>query len=75
MESGRQQPTEKNAEDIASLVLNRQSLKDYMTEGAIPPKFKGKLKDHKNGKPLREVSDLHNKCTRTQISQGTQSDL
>ena len=48
---GRQQPTEKNAEDIASLILNRQSLKDYMTEGAIPPKLKGKLKDHKDGKP------------------------
>ena len=26
-----------------------------MTEEAIPPKLKGKLKD--NGKPLREVSD------------------
>ena len=28
-----------------------------MTEGAIPPKLKAKLKDHKDGKPLREVSD------------------
>ena len=31
-----------------------------MTEGAIPPKLKGKLKDHKDGKPLREVSDATN---------------
>jgi len=31
-----------------------------MTEGAIPPKLKGKPKDHKYGKPLREVSDTTN---------------
>ena len=28
-----------------------------MTQGAISPTLKGKLKDHKDGKPLREVSD------------------
>ena len=52
--------TTTNRENIASLILNRQLLTDYMPEGAIPPKLKGKLKDHKDGKPLRGVSDATN---------------
>ena len=28
-----------------------------MTQGAISPRLKGQLKDHKDEKPLREVSD------------------
>jgi len=33
-------------------VLSRAWLKDYMTQGAISPRLKGQLKDHKDGKPL-----------------------
>ena len=40
-----------------NLILSRNSLKEYMTQGAISPRLKGKLKDHKEGKLLREVSD------------------
>ena len=41
-------------------ILSRESLKNYKTEGAIPPKLKGQLKDHKDGKPLREIADASN---------------
>jgi len=39
------------------LILSRDSLKEFMTQGAISPRLKGQLKDHKDEKPLREVSD------------------
>ena len=39
------------------LILSRETLDQYTTEGAIPPRLKGKLKDHKDDKPLREVAD------------------
>ena len=29
-------------------ILSRESLKNYRTEGAIPPRLKGQLKDHKD---------------------------
>ena len=55
---GRQIPIEERQEiHNNQLLLSRASLKDYMTQGAISPRLKGQLKDHKDEKPLREVSD------------------
>ena len=39
------------------LILSRETFDKYITEGALPPRLKGKLKDHKDGKPLREIAD------------------
>ena len=52
---GRNQEREPNQQ--SQLLLSRELLKDYMTQGAISPRLKGQLKDHKEDKPLREVSD------------------
>ena len=55
---GRQLSEEQRTQNSdTNLILSRNSLKEYMTQGAISPTLKGKLKDHKDGKPLREVSD------------------
>ena len=48
------------SEDQPKYILSRESLKNYRTEGAIPPRLKGKLKDHKDEKPLREIADASN---------------
>ena len=52
---GRNQEKVQNNQTL--FLLSRESLKEYMTQGAISPRLKGHLKDHKEGKPLREVSD------------------
>ena len=51
---GRNQEREPNQQ--TQLLLSRELLKDYMTQGAISPRLKGQLTDHKDEKPLREVS-------------------
>ena len=38
-------------------ILSRDKLSQFITEGAVAPTLKGQLKDHKDTKPLREVSD------------------
>ena len=48
------------SEDQPKYILSRESLKNYRTEGAIPPRLKGKLKDHKDKKPLQEIADASN---------------
>ena len=52
---GRNQELKQNQQ--TQLILSRDSLKEFMTQGAISPRLKGQLKDHKDEKPLREVSD------------------
>ena len=39
------------------LILSRESLLQYTTQGAIPPQLRGQIKDHKEGDPMREISD------------------
>ena len=38
------------------LILSRESLLQYTTQGAIP-QLRGQIKDHKEGDPMREISD------------------
>ena len=38
-------------------ILRRDKLAQFITEGAVAPTLKAQLKDHKETKPLREVSD------------------
>ena len=40
------------------LILSRESLLQYTTQGAIPPQLRGQIKDHKEGDPMREISDV-----------------
>ena len=54
---GRQNITTEIAEEGSQLLLRRDNLKQYMTEGAISPTLKGKLKEHKEEKPLRKILD------------------
>ena len=53
---GRQNMTTEITEERPQLLLRRDSLKEYMTEGAISLTLKGKLKDHKEEQTLREIS-------------------
>ena len=39
------------------LILSRESLLQFTTQGAIPPQLRGQIKDHKDGNPMREISD------------------
>ena len=52
---GRNQEKDQNNQTL--FLLSRESLKEYMTQGAISPRLKGHLKDHKEEKPVRELSD------------------
>ena len=56
IQAGKQMPT-KDKDNPTEFILSRAKLSQYITEGAIAPTLKGQLKDHKDTKPLREVSD------------------
>ena len=45
---GKDSPKTKD-KDNPPLILSRESLTQYITEGAIPPQLRGQIKDHKQG--------------------------
>jgi hypothetical protein len=47
----------KKKEDADLLLLARANLEKFKTEGAVAPQLRGQLKDHKEGKPLREIAN------------------
>ena len=47
----------KGKDNPTEFILSRDKLSQFITEGTIAPTLKGQLKDHKDTKPLREVSD------------------
>ena len=54
MKSGRQK-------ENSGMLLRRDQLDKYKTEGAISPQLRGQLKDHKEGEmPLREIANASN---------------
>ena len=53
---GKDSPKTKD-KDNPPLILSRESLTQYITEGAIPPQLRGQIKDHKQGYPMREISN------------------
>ena len=56
IQAEKQKPT-KDKDNPIEFILSRDKISQYITEGAIAPTLKGQLKDHKDTKPLREVSN------------------
>ena len=56
IQAGKQMPT-RDKDNPIEFILSRDKISQYITEGAIAPTLKGQLKDHKDTKPLREVSN------------------
>ena len=56
IQASKQMPME-DKDNPTEFNLSRDKLSQFITEGAVAPTLKGQLKDHKDTKPLREVSD------------------
>jgi len=51
----------KGNEEKVDIILKREELDKYKTEGAIPPQLRGQLKEHKPPEmPMREIANATN---------------